>query len=75
MKKRLFLDRIDAKSAGAAVGREDQPIAFARAHETKPALAVLQAALARTDVALDASVGESMKISSRVMHGVILAIS
>ena len=52
----LLLDRIDAKPAGAPVGREHDAIVRAHAHETQAALTFAQFALARTDVALYAAV-------------------
>ena len=56
--QRLLLDRIDAEPGRAAVGGEHQLLAPARAHEAQAALAVVQAAVARADVALDAPVVE-----------------
>ncbi len=54
--ERLFLDRIDAEPRRAAVGGEHHRIAFALAHEAGAALALVQAAVARAQVALDAAI-------------------
>ena len=62
----LFLDRIDAEARRAPVGREHHRVAHARAHEAGAALALVQAAVARTEVALDAPVVEAMPPAARV---------
>ena len=46
------------KPRGAAVGGEDDPVVPAGAHEAQAALALVQLAEARADVALDAPVVE-----------------
>ena len=63
--QRLLLDRIDAKSAGSPVGRQDDLTAFAGAHETEAPLALLQFAKARTQIALDTPVVEAMPVFGR----------
>src|SRR5262249_40192344 len=63
--ERLLLDRIDAKAGGAAVGGEEDLVVLARAHEAKAALAFMQLAIARAQVALDAAVLQSMPVAAR----------
>src|SRR5262249_39763463 len=58
--ERLFLHRIDAEARGAAVGREHHAVVLAHAHEAHAALALVQPAVARAGVALDAAVGKAM---------------
>ena len=58
MVERLLLDRVDAEAGRAAVGREHDRVAFALAHEARAALALVQPAVARAQVALDAAVGK-----------------
>src|SRR5439155_27308681 len=58
--ERLFLDRIDAESRGAAVGGEHHAAAFHLAHEAQAALAFVQLAVARAQVALHAPVGQGV---------------
>ena len=58
MIERLLLDRIDAEARRAAVGGEHHRVAVALAHEAGAALALVQPAVARTQVALDAPVVE-----------------
>jgi hypothetical protein len=65
--ERLLFDRIDAESRGATIGREDHRFAFALAHKTQPALAVVQPAVARAQVALDAAVVEPVPPACREM--------
>ena len=60
MVERLLLDRVDAEARRAAVGRQHHRVAFALAHEARAALALVQAAVARAQVALDATVVESV---------------
>ena len=55
--ERLLLDGVDAEAARAAVGREHHLVALALADEAEAALAVLEPAVARAEVALDAAVG------------------
>src|SRR6202040_2644803 len=54
MVERLFLDRIDAETGGAAIGREHDRFVRASAHEAQSALAFVEPAIARADVALNA---------------------
>src|SRR5581483_6362032 len=62
MIERFFLDRIDAEAARAAVGGQYDTVVVVRAHETEPALARMQLAIARTDIALDAPVVELVPV-------------
>src|SRR5262249_49514291 len=61
----VLLDRIDAESGRAAVGGEHHPVALTRAHETQTALAFVQPAIARAQVALDAPILEPVPITAR----------
>ena len=56
MIQRFFLDRINAKTAGAAVANQLDLAVQALAHITQAALAFLQAAMARAEVALQLSI-------------------
>ena len=60
MIERLFLYGIKAKPARSSIGCEDDLAALPGAHKTQPALAFVQFAKARTDVALHAAVRQSM---------------
>jgi hypothetical protein len=56
MRQRLLLDGIDAETRRAPVGRQDQPVAVARADEAETSLPVGQVTLARAQVALQPAV-------------------
>ena len=58
MIERLFLDRIDAESRRASVGRQHDRVALALADEAGAPLAFVQAAVAGAEIALDAPVGQ-----------------
>jgi hypothetical protein len=60
--QRLLLDGVDAVSAGATVGRRDDPVAFAGPDETQPALPFVQPTGPGTDVALHPAVVEQMPV-------------
>ncbi len=60
MVERLLLDRIDAEARRAAVGGQHHRVADALAHEARAALALVQLAVARAQVALDAAVVEAV---------------
>ena len=62
--ERLLLDRVDAEARGAAIGGEDDAIVAAGAHEAQAALALVQLAQARADVALHAAVVEPMPVAA-----------
>src|SRR5688500_10928384 len=68
MVQRLLLDRVDAESAGAAVGVEPDFAVLDAAHETQAALSVVHLARARTHVALHATVVELVPVLRRVIH-------
>src|SRR5215469_10023458 len=73
MVERFFLDRIDAKSGRAPVGGEHNLLVLPDAHKAQPALAFVKPAIARTDIALDAPIRQSMPIagwmsSNRLIH-------
>src|SRR5262249_6059013 len=65
MIERLLLDRVDAEAGRAAIGSEHHLILGARTYEAEPALALVQAAITRAQIALDASVLESAPIAAR----------
>jgi hypothetical protein len=60
----LLFDWIEAEARRAAVGREDHLVTGTRPHEAKPALALVQLALSRAKIALDAAVREGMPIAA-----------
>ena len=64
MGERLLLDRVDAEARGAAIGGEDDAIVAPGAHEAQAALALVQLAQARADVALHAAVVEPMPVAA-----------
>jgi hypothetical protein len=56
MIERLFLDRINTKSRRTPVSREHDLVILPGTHKAQPALAFVQLAIARTDIALDAPI-------------------
>src|SRR4029077_7773703 len=66
MIERFFLDRINAKSGRTPVGGENDLVVLPGAHKAQPALAFVQLAIARTNIALDAPIRQSMPIASWV---------
>ena len=60
MIERLLFDRVDAETRRAAIGRQHDRVAFALAHEAGATLALVQAAVARAEVALDAAIVQSV---------------
>src|SRR5512144_523420 len=62
MVKRLLLDRIDAETAGAAVGRQNDLAAFAGPDEAKPALAFMELAITRAEITLQAAIVQGMPV-------------
>jgi hypothetical protein len=66
MVERLFFHRIDAKAGGPAVGRQHHPSLVALAHEAKTALAFVQPAVARAQIALHAPIGQRVPPFSRM---------
>ena len=68
MVERLLLDGIHAEAARAAIGGEDDPVALAGANEAEAALALVERAVARAEVALDAAVAERVPVAPRVRH-------
>ena len=60
MVQRLLLDRVDAEARAAPVSREHHRVADALTHEAHAALAFVQPAVARAQVALNAPVVEPM---------------
>lgn len=53
MIERLFLDRVDAESGGAAIRGQHHPVVNVLADETGTALACVQFAVTRAEVALE----------------------
>ncbi len=66
--ERLLLDGIDAETRRAPVRGEDHRVVHARAHEAGAALALVQPALARAEVALDAAVLERVPPAAGVQR-------
>ena len=62
MIQRLLFNGIDTEAARSAIGIEFDLAALDAAHETQAALALVHAAFARTDVALNAAVFESVPV-------------
>lgn len=56
MVERFLFNWINAVTAGASIGRENNPRAFTGAHKAQSTLAVMQPAVARTEIALDAPI-------------------
>ena len=63
--QRLLLDRVEREARAAAIGGEHDRIAPALAHEAQAALALVQPAVARTQVALQAAVGHRVPPARR----------
>src|SRR3974390_1643284 len=66
MIERFFLDRIDAKSGRTPVGGKHDLLVLPGAHKAQPALAFVQPAIARTDIALEAPIRHGMPIAAWV---------
>jgi hypothetical protein len=64
----FFLDGVNAKTRGTAIGGEDHGIALPHPHKTGPALPFLQAAVARTEVTLNASICEIMPVAAGMRY-------
>lgn len=62
MMQRLFFDRVDAEPARPSIRRQDHLILLPGTNKTEPLLSLLQFAIARTEVALDAPIIERMPI-------------
>src|SRR5689334_13265893 len=67
MVERLLLDRVDAEAGGSAVAGQHDLVVHPAPHETEAPLALVEAAVAGADVALDAAVGQRMPMPGR--HG------
>src|SRR2546422_11431390 len=65
MIQRLFFYRVDAEPARPAVARQNDLIVAPRPNETQALLSLVQLARARTDVALDAPVGQRAPVACR----------
>jgi hypothetical protein len=62
MVQRLLFDRIDAEPARPPIGGEDDPAVPAGTYEAQTALALVQLAQARAQVALDSPVVERVPV-------------
>src|SRR6185369_5135476 len=69
MVERLLLYGIEAEAGAAAVRGEHHPVAGALAHEAHAALPVVQPAVARAQIALDAAVVQTVPPSPRLHRG------
>ncbi len=69
MIERFFLDGIDTEAGTAPVGGEHHRIIDATAHEARTALPFVQLAVARAQVALDATVVQLVPIPGRILFG------
>ena len=58
----FLLDGVHAKTAGASISGKDDLISLACSHETEAALSFMQLAEARTEIALDASIGQGVPV-------------
>jgi hypothetical protein len=67
MVERLFFDGVDAEAGGAAVGGELHGAIDHLADKAGAALAFVQLAVARAEVALDAAIGQSVPPAGRVV--------
>src|SRR5512138_2719846 len=65
MVERLLLDRVHAEAARASIGIKLYAVAVAPTHEAQPALALVQAAAARTHVTLHSTVVEPAPVARR----------
>lgn len=61
----LFLNRVDAEPGRAPVGGQNDLVILSGTHKTKSSLAVVELAVAWTEVALDATVLETVPITGR----------
>ncbi|MCH9023123.1 MAG: hypothetical protein IID32_10225 [Planctomycetes bacterium] len=68
MVERFFFDGIDAKAGRAAIGCQDDLVVLTHTDKAESPLAVMQATIARTDVALDAAIVEFMPVSAGEIH-------
>src|SRR5262249_53089738 len=66
MVERFFLDRINTKSGRTSVSGEHDLLVLPSAHKAEPALAFVQLAIARTNIALDAPIRQGMPIAAWV---------
>src|SRR5262249_44186160 len=65
MVERLLLDRVDAEARGASVGGEHDLVVLAGAHVAESALAVMETAIARAEVALNAAGRALVPVAAR----------
>src|SRR5690606_16137871 len=65
MRQRLLLDRIDAEARRAAVSRQNEALALARAREAQAALSVVQLAESRAEMGLPPGVRPTRPVPRR----------
>jgi hypothetical protein len=66
--ERFLLDGVDAEAGRPSVRRQHHRIVHARAHEARAALPLVQLAIARAEIALDASILETVPPAPGVMR-------
>lgn len=64
MEKRFFFDRVNAKSARAAVSGKDNPVSFPFPNKTESALLIEEFTATGAERALDPSVGKIFPVES-----------
>src|SRR5262249_55494722 len=62
--ERFLLHRVDAEPARSAVGGEDDAVVLPRADEAEAALALVESAVARAEIALDPPVLQRVPVST-----------
>src|SRR5262249_53574553 len=72
--ERLLLDRVNAKAGRAPIGREDNLVAPC-AHEAKAPLPFVQPAVARAQVALDATVRQGMPVTPSFTPNLLIHVA
>src|SRR5438094_4593190 len=68
MVQRLFLNWVDAESAGASISGQDNLILLTRAHKAQALLAFLELTKTRAHIALNAPILKSVPIAGRHRH-------
>lgn len=63
MVQRLFLNRIDAETAGSTIRRQNDFAVQTASHKAETALPLSKLAIARAEIALNPAIGESVPIS------------
>jgi hypothetical protein len=68
MIQRFLFNWIDTESTASAISRKHHPIAHALPDKTKPALAFIELAKSRTQLAFDAPVGQHRPPSTGIIR-------